>query len=508
MIGWQYRGPFDDLDKQNEPYPSFAEWRGEDVHESREGLPEATLLLNEHDAASRGMRLPTDDETGDDVVQLSDEELKTFAETFPGRFARFLSIQGKGVFRAEVPETLPENEARLFCANLGLDVTRTENWLTAFSESRSNPNRQELLDRITAQRAILMELQDELPKIKFRKAIECHRVIDGGRDSKGSPNVTAGEGTGIVHIAPGCGDIDNQLGQNWGIANIAPLLEDGTFDEGFGDFTGREAIDPNTANLVFEKLKEKHLLVAVEDYPHIYPHCWRTGDELVFRLVDEWFINMDWRQEIMEVTKAITWKPESIDGQNREIEWLTNMRDWMVSKKRFWGLALPIWVDPDDPTDFEVIGSLEELKQRAVEGWDEFEGNTPHRPWIDGVKIKSEKTGKVLSRHSRRGKSLAGCGHRAFFDDDVQHQSRRVGQVVPGRSRHGMFPRPVPQLVLFDARAVYDDALRRPRAQRRHGSSSGRSKRSWAIAWSWMNSAGRCTSRTAPRSGSRKPPSS
>ncbi len=100
-----------------------------------------------------------------------------------------------------------------------------------------------------------------------------------------------------------------------GIVGIAPLGEDGTFVEGFGDFTGREAIDPDTADLVFEKLKEKHLLVAVEDYPHIYPHCWRTGDELVFRLVDEWFINMDWREEIKEVTEDIRWLPESIDGQ-------------------------------------------------------------------------------------------------------------------------------------------------------------------------------------------------
>ncbi len=226
---------------------------------------------------------------------------------------------------------------------------------------------------------------------------QCHRVIDGGRDSKGSPHVTAGEGTGIVHIAPGCGDVDHKIGAELGLVGIAPLGEDGRFVEGFGDFTGQEAIDPETANLVFEKLKEKHLLVAIEDYPHIYPHCWRTGDELVFRLVDEWFINMDWRQEIMEVTKAITWLPDSIDGQNREVEWLTNMRDWMVSKKRFWGLALPIWFD-EETGDFEVMGSLAELKERAVEGWDEFEGHTPHRPWIDKVKIQNPKTGNLMTR--------------------------------------------------------------------------------------------------------------
>ena len=240
--------------------------------------------------------------------------------------------------------------------------------------------------------------------MKDRSGVSCHRVVDGGRDSEGKPNVLAGEGTGIVHIAPGCGDIDYVLGKELKIVAIAPLAEDGRFLEGFGQFTGREAIDRNTAELVFEELKKKGLLVSVEEYPHIYPHCWRTGDELVFRLVDEWFIKMDWRDEIKEVVKKIRWLPDSIDGQTREIEWLSNMRDWMISKKRFWGLALPIWVDEDesvkwdDPSKFTVIGSLAELKERAVEGWDEFSGHTPHRPWIDKVKIRNPKTGNLMTR--------------------------------------------------------------------------------------------------------------
>ena len=207
----------------------------------------------------------------------------------------------------------------------------------------------------------------------------------------------AGEGTGIVHTAPGCGDIDFTLGKNLGIVAIAPLGEDGRFIEGFGVFTGKEAIDKQTAELVFEELRKKNLLVAVEEYPHIYPHCWRTGVELVFRLVDEWFINMDWREEIKDVVKEIRWLPDSIDGQTREIEWLSNMRDWMISKKRFWGLALPIWVDAATD-EFEVIGSLAELKERAVAGWDEFAGHTPHRPWIDKVKIRNPKTGNLMTR--------------------------------------------------------------------------------------------------------------
>ncbi len=278
----------------------------------------------------------------------------------------------------------------------------------------------------------------ESPGVKSGK--ESHRVIDGGRDSKGSPNVVAGEGTGIVHIAPGCGDIDHKIGVELGLPVIAPLKEDGTYGEGFGEFTGKEAIAPATADLVFEELKRKHLLVYVETYPHIYPHCWRTGDELVFRLVDEWFINMDWRDEIKEVTKAINWIPASIQGQEREIEWLTTMRDWMISKKRFWGLALPIWVNADDPTDFEVIGSLAELKERAVEGWDEFEGHTPHRPWIDKVKIKSQKTGAILERIEDVGNPWLDAGIVSFSTMHYNHDREEWAKWYPADFITECFP--------------------------------------------------------------------
>ena len=272
-------------------------------------------------------------------------------------------------------------------------------------------------------------------------------MIDGGRDSRGAAHVVAGEGTGIVHIAPGCGDIDHKMGAEHGLVAIAPLKEDGTYGEGFGDFTGKEAITKETAELVFEKLKEKGLLVNVETYPHIYPHCWRTGDELVFRLVDEWFINMDWREEIKDVTRQIEWLPASIDGQDRECEWLSNMSDWMISKKRFWGLALPIWVD-QETGDFEVMGSLAELKERAVEGWDGFEGNTPHRPWIDGVKIRNPKTGNLMTRIEDVGNPWLDAGivpfstmHYNHDRDDWQkwYPADLVTECFPGQFRNWFY---------------------------------------------------------------------
>jgi isoleucyl-tRNA synthetase len=104
---------------------------------------------------------------------------------------------------------------------------------------------------------------------------------------------------------------------------------------------------------------------------------------------------MDWRDRIQRVVPTIQWIPP--DGEAREMDWLRNMSDWMISKKRFWGLALPIWVC-DACEHFTVIGSREELKSKAVEGWDTFEGNSPHRPYVDAVKIACEKCGALASR--------------------------------------------------------------------------------------------------------------
>ena len=224
-----------------------------------------------------------------------------------------------------------------------------------------------------------------------------HRVFDPGRNSKGDPYVVAGEGTGIVHSAPGCGDVDHAWGVHFRMAAIAPLDEEGRFIDGFGKFTGMLASDRQTAQAVIADLKEKGLLVAVEEYPHMYPHCWRTGDELVFRLVDEWYISMAWRDEIKEMARRVNWLPTAMRGLEREIDWLTSMKDWMISKKRYWGLALPIW-ECAACGGFDVIGGYEEFKSRAVEGWDRFEGHSPHRPYVDWVKIRCGKCGGIASR--------------------------------------------------------------------------------------------------------------
>lgn len=215
-----------------------------------------------------------------------------------------------------------------------------------------------------------------------KEAVHAHRVIAW-------EEVTSSEGTGIVHIAPGCGSEDYHLGLELDLPRIAPLLEDGTFRQEFGFLTGQRF--DQVADQIVANLKERKILFAKEQYYHRYPHCWRCKDELVYRLVDEWFINMSWRDQIMNSAKQARWIPDW--GLERELDWLRNMGDWMISKKRYWGLALPIW-ECKECNHFEVIGGREELQERAVSGWDQFDGHSPHRPWVDEVKIRCEKCGQ------------------------------------------------------------------------------------------------------------------
>ena len=245
---------------------------------------------------------------------------------------------------------------------------------------------------------------DQLIRDVKQNAIQAHRVILWEA-------VGEEEGTGIVHMAPGCGAEDFQLGKQYHMPIIAPLNEEGEFLQGFGWLSGMHVSE--VADPIFEDQHQKGLLYRIAPYTHRYPICWRCNTELVFRLVDEWFISMgksydkpreqltpeekagSLRYQIMDVVEQIKWIPEF--GFSREMDWLRNMHDWLISKKRYWGLALPIW-ECTECANFEVIGSDDELKQRATRGLDVLDDHTPHRPYIDAVKMICSKCGAEMSR--------------------------------------------------------------------------------------------------------------
>jgi len=266
---------------------------------------------------------------------------------------------------------------------------------------------------------------DELELPKRLGAPESHRVIFW--DEVGET-----EGTGIVHIAPGAGKEDLILGREYGLPAVAPLDEFGVFVDGVGWLSDSHVYD--SAEPIFEDLTKKGLLLRTEEYTHRYPVCWRCGSELVFRYVEEWFISMgekldkpfedltteekdkNLRYQIMDSSLQTHWIPEF--GLKRELDWLRNMDDWMISKKRYWGLALPIW--ECECGWYDVIGSKEELRERAVEEWDEFEGRSPHRPYIDAVKIRCPKCNRLVSRIPDVGNPWLDAGIVAYSTLDYR----------------------------------------------------------------------------------------
>jgi len=205
--------------------------------------------------------------------------------------------------------------------------------------------------------------------------------------------VNPSEGTGVVHIAPGCGQEDFELGKKLNADMLSPLLENGVIGEGYGNLSGNYAHSVN--EIVFDYLKSINSLFKTEPVTHRYPHCWRCKTKCLFKLEDSWYINSDEiRPLLKEAAKKVDWHPKYTSGRMQN--WLDSMEDWMISRKRFYGLALPFY--QCDCGELVVIGSKEELKEKAINP--ELIDKLPsfHRPWIDEIEIKCPKCGKSIKR--------------------------------------------------------------------------------------------------------------
>src|SRR5919198_185629 len=209
-------------------------------------------------------------------------------------------------------------------------------------------------------------------------------------------DVSMEEGTGIVHIAPGCGEEDFELGRREGLATLIPVDEAGAFTAEYGWLHGH--VTAEAAQMIVDDLGQRGRLVADGEITHRYPVCWRCGTELIYRLVDEWFIRCEEiRAPMIDAARTVEWTPPQY-GQ-RMGDWLRNMGDWCISRKRYWGLPLPFYFCPEG--HMTVVGSKQELLERAVSGGDGLE--ELHRPWIDEVRIACGECGKESRRLTEVG---------------------------------------------------------------------------------------------------------
>ncbi len=206
--------------------------------------------------------------------------------------------------------------------------------------------------------------------------------------------VTSEDGTGIVHIAPAYGDDDNRVCKENGIGFVNPVGKDGCYTT--GPWKGTLVTDKDLEIEIIKWLKENDKLFKKIKLTHDYPHCWRCHSPLIYYSKPAWYIRTtEYKDKILEANKTVSWHPDYV-GTKRFNNWLENMVDWGISRNRYWGCPMPIWIC-SSCGEKHVIGSIKELDDMKV-GDIDVKNMELHRPYIDEVHIKCPKCNGTMDR--------------------------------------------------------------------------------------------------------------
>jgi len=221
--------------------------------------------------------------------------------------------------------------------------------------------------------------------------VEAQNRMQGKWVHKVIPSQTVeADMTGLVHIAPGHGPEDFELGKEFGLEPFCPIDEGGKFTADGGKYQGMFVKKANP--VVIEDLQEKGLMFHAGTIEHRYGHCWRCNSGVLFRNTAQWYLRITQVKDLMldEISK-VQWTPEWA-GSSREYDWTVNARDWCISRQRYWGIPIPVWTCRCG--NLRVIGSADELK--GADGYEE--GMDLHRPWIDRVVLPCDRCGEAMHR--------------------------------------------------------------------------------------------------------------
>ncbi|MEM0288467.1 MAG: isoleucine--tRNA ligase [Metallosphaera sp.] len=279
---------------------------------------------------------------------------------------------------------------------------------------------------------------------------QYHVVIDAGN------KVTLEDGTGLVHSAPGHGDVDFEIGRLNGMPVVMLVNDRGEFVDQAGKYKGMNVRE--SSNVIIDDLRSNGALLFSTKIIHRYPICWRCKSPIILRAIDQWFIKVSKLKTVLEAEiERVNWIP--MWGKIRIGNMVNEIRDWVISRQRFWGNPLPIWIC--DNGHVNVIGSLEELRKRAV-------NDVPkdlHKPWIDNVIIKCEKCGSSSKRVSDVADVWFDSGV-AFFSSLGEEWERKwkelgpVDLVLEGHDQlRGWFFSLLRSGVILNDRAPYEAVL-------------------------------------------------
>jgi isoleucyl-tRNA synthetase len=220
--------------------------------------------------------------------------------------------------------------------------------------------------------------------LEYRRPFDIVPLPPGEKHSVVIPGdfVTAEDGSGIVHMAPAFGSDDYAAGKEYGLALVRPVAPDGTFQgTTWPELEGKLVTAKETNDLITRRLKTEGHLLGVEQHKHSYPHCWRCQSKLIYYARDSWFARTSAvKAKMLEFNSQVNWNPPEV-GAGRFGEWLENNVDWALSRDRYWGTPLPVWVCSENPDHVEVLGSYADL----AKSWGrplpaDFD---PHKPFID-----------------------------------------------------------------------------------------------------------------------------
>ena len=282
-------------------------------------------------------------------------------------------------------------------ANLALCVNPKEEYVKVESMGYKFILARALADKVLGEDYAILEKYKgkELVGIKYEQLMPFIKVEGKAFEVIADDYVTMEDGTGIVHIAPAYGADDNRISKANGITFVNPVGLDGKYTE--GPWKGRLVTDPELEIDIIKWLKKNDKLFKKIKITHSYPHCWRCKQPLINVAKPAWYLNnTSYKDKILKANSNIKWHPAFV-GEKRFNNWLENMVDWGIGRNRYWGCPLPIW--KCECGHFDVIGSIKELKDRAIEKIDDNKLDL-HRPYVDNIHIKCPKCNKEMTRVS------------------------------------------------------------------------------------------------------------